>query len=213
MRAVVSSIIPEAEILHALPSVLKPLDELGHFRTGARAAAVVLILYERGGELAVPCVIRRPDLPYHPGQVALPGGTVKPGEAAWEAASREVEEEVGIPAGELRALGSGGDVYTSVSNFHVVSFVAHAARPDPELRHDQRELMGILEVPLQRLLDEQAWREIDAWRGSAFEWEGATIWGLTSRILADLLPRFKEAAAGPAPSGAPTGPTARPAAG
>lgn len=198
MRAVVSSIIPEAEILHALPSALKPLDALGHFRTGARAAAVLIILYQRGDAVCVPFVIRRPDLPDHPGQVALPGGTLKPGEDAWTAASREAEEEVGIPANELQPLGGGGDVYTSVSNFHVFSLVAHLARPDPELKHDQRELIGILEVPLERLLDERGWREIDAWRGSAFEWEGATIWGLTSRILADLLPRIRQAVEGAA---------------
>jgi hypothetical protein len=29
--------------------------------------------------------------------------------------------------------------------------------------------------------------------GELFEWEGSTIWGLTGRILADLLPRFRQA--------------------
>jgi 8-oxo-dGTP pyrophosphatase MutT (NUDIX family) len=193
MRAVVSSIIPEAEILHALGRLLKPHDALGHFRIGARAAAVVMVLYERGGELCVPFVIRRPDLPDHPGQVALPGGAVKAGEDGWGAAAREAEEEIGVPAAELRLLGAGGDVYTSVSNFHVVSFVAHLPRPDPEFVHDAHELIGVLEVPLERLLDEAAWSEMDAWRGSAFEWEGSTIWGLTGRILADLLARVREA--------------------
>ena len=39
------------------------------------------------------------------------------------------------------------------------------------------------------------------WMGELFEWEGSTIWGLTGRILADLLPRFREALDSPPPGG------------
>jgi 8-oxo-dGTP pyrophosphatase MutT (NUDIX family) len=193
MREVVWSIISEGPILHALHSVLNPLDGWGKFRPGSRPAAVVAVLYDRAGELSIPFVIRRPDLPDHPGQVALPGGMVKPGEGAWEAAAREAEEEIGLSGERLRPLGAGGLVYTSVSNFCVVSFVAVLDAPDPEFQHDARELVGVLEVPLDRLLDEGAWQFAEGWLGRHFEWEGATIWGLTGRILADLLPRFGDA--------------------
>jgi 8-oxo-dGTP pyrophosphatase MutT (NUDIX family) len=174
-----------------LASVLNPLDAWGHFRPGSRPAAVAAIVYDRAGEPCVPFVIRRPDLPDHPGQVALPGGMVKPGEGAWEAAAREVEEEIGLSG--LRPIGAGGLVYTSVSNFCVVSFVAAYDGPDPVFRHDARELVGVLEVPLARLLDDAAWQESEGILGRHFPWEGATIWGLTGRILADLLPRFQAA--------------------
>ena len=179
--------------------MLKPLDDWGSFRPGSRQAAVTALLYERGGELCVPFVIRRADLPDHPGQVALPGGTVKPGEKAWPAAAREVTEEIGVAAADLEPLGAGGVVYTAVTNFCVVPFVARLTRPDAIFNHDPGELVGILEVPLERLLDRGAWAiGPNEWMGELFEWEGSTIWGLTGRILADLLPRFRAAQEAPA---------------
>jgi 8-oxo-dGTP pyrophosphatase MutT (NUDIX family) len=196
MRKLVWSIIPEAHIFHALPSVLNPLNQWGAFRVGSRPAAVAALLYERAGELCIPFVLRRPDLPDHPGQVALPGGTVKPGEDAWDAAAREVEEEIGVSTGELEPLGAGASLYTSVTNFHVVPFVARLLAPDAIFNHDPGELVGVLEVPLERLLDQGAWAVgNEEWMGELFEWEGSTIWGLTGRIMADLLPRFREALA------------------
>jgi 8-oxo-dGTP pyrophosphatase MutT (NUDIX family) len=176
--------------------VLKPLNEWGSFRAGSRPAAVTALLYERGGELSVPFVIRRADLPDHPGQVALPGGMVKAGEEAWPAAAREVAEEIGVAITDLQPLGAGGVVYTAVTNFCVVPFVARLSRADTIFSHDPGELVGVLEVPLERLLDERAWVVgPQEWMGERFEWEGSTIWGLTGRILADLLPRFRHALA------------------
>jgi 8-oxo-dGTP pyrophosphatase MutT (NUDIX family) len=155
-----------------------------------------MLLYQRAGDLCVPFVLRRPDLPDHPGQVALPGGTVKEGEGAWRAAAREVEEEIGVGAADLEPLGAGEPFYTAVSNFHVVPFVARLTAPEAIFNHDPGELVGILEVPLERLLDEGAWVVgQQEWMGELFEWEGSTIWGLTGRLLADLLPRFRQALA------------------
>jgi 8-oxo-dGTP pyrophosphatase MutT (NUDIX family) len=194
MRTLVWSIISELDIFHALPSVLKDLNDWGEFRPGSRAAAVTALLYERAGELCVPFVIRRADLPDHPGQVALPGGTVKPGEEAWAAASRELQEEIGVSAEDLEPIGAGNVVYTSVTNFCVVPFVARLNRPDAIFSHDTGELVGVLEVPLARLLDRGAWAVgPQEWMGELFTWEGSTIWGLTGYILADLLPRFRSA--------------------
>ena len=52
----------------------------------------------------------------------------------------------------------------------------------------------MLELPLPLLLDPRAWVVgSEEWMGELFEWEGSTIWGLTGRILADLLPRLRQA--------------------
>src|SRR5438067_11622301 len=119
------------DFLANLEHLFSPINAWGEFRRGARPAAVAFVLFERDGAWKVPFVRRRADLPDHPGQVALPGGGVHPGEGAWEAAAREVEEEIGVPAGALTPLGAGATVYASVSNFCVVPFVAWS--PDPEL--------------------------------------------------------------------------------
>ena len=182
--------------LERLRDQLSPIDAWGSFRRGARSAAVVAVLYSRQGEWHLPFVRRRPDLPDHPGQVALPGGVVKSGEGAWEGAAREVFEEIGIESADLRPLGAGEPFYTAVSNFSVVPFVAWLPAAEPILVHDTRELEGVLEIPLARLLREEEWLEAtEPWRGRYFPWEQSMVWGLTARILADLLPRFRAALA------------------
>ena len=185
---------PSDRFITALEAMLLPLDGWGAFRPGSRPAAVTAVLYRKGGEWHVPFVRRRADLADHPGQVALPGGGVRPGEGAWEAAAREVEEEIGVPAGGLTPLGAGPPVYASVSNFSVVPFVAWS--PDPELafEHDPGELEGVLEIPLERLINDELWLEAaESWMGRYFEWDGSTVWGLTERLLLELLPRFRRA--------------------
>lgn len=191
IRELVWSIIPEPPILAGLAGYLKPFDDWGTFRPGSRPAAVMAMLYRRNGELHLPFVLRRPDLPDHPGQVALPGGGVKSGEDAWTAAARELTEEIGIPAGTVHPVGAGSTLYTAVSNFCVVPVVGYLAREAPIFVPDSRELAGVIEVPLLKLLDPAFWLNTpERWFGANFAWEGSVIWGLTARILFDLLPRL-----------------------
>src|SRR6266487_3025126 len=145
------------ELLGRLEQLFKPVDAWGEFRKGARPASVVFILYEQDGRWMVPFVRRRADLRDHPGQVALPGGGVHAGESAWQAAEREVAEEIGVPAGRLVPLGAGDTIYAAVTNFSVVPFVAHLPDPVESFVHDVRELEGMLAISLERLLDDSAW--------------------------------------------------------
>ena len=180
-----------------LEHLFRPIDAWGEFRKGARPAAVVFVLYRHGGHWMVPFVRRRADLRDHPGQVALPGGGVQPGESAWEAAQREVSEEIGVPLGALAALGAGDPIYASVSNFSVVPFVAHLPDPVLPLVHDERELDGVLAIPLDRLLDDSAWLESDdPWRFRYLAHEESVVWGLTERIVAGLAPKLRQALQG-----------------
>jgi 8-oxo-dGTP pyrophosphatase MutT (NUDIX family) len=185
-----------ADFLARLEHLLSPIDAWGEFRQGARQAAVVFVLYRSDDRWTVPFVRRRADLRDHPGQVALPGGGVKPGETAWAAAQREVAEEIGVPVGRLIAIGAGEPFYTAVSNFSVLPFVAHLPDPVPTFVHDERELHGMLAIPLERLLDDSAWlQSSEPWRFRYLAHEESVVWGLTERIVAGLAPRLKEALA------------------
>ncbi len=171
-----------------------PIEAWGEFRRGARPAAVTFILYDADGHWRVPFVRRRPDVPDHPGQVALPGGGVRDGENAWDAAQREVAEEIGVPVGRLRPLGAGEPIYAAVSNFSVVPFVAHLPGPVRAFVHDERELEGVLEIPLDRLLDDSAWLISGGpWRFRYLAHEESVVWGLTERIVAGLAPKLRQA--------------------
>jgi 8-oxo-dGTP pyrophosphatase MutT (NUDIX family) len=176
--------------------LFQPIDAWGEFRRGARRAAVVFVLYEAQGRWMVPFVRRRADLRDHPGQVALPGGGVREGESAWAAAEREVAEEIGVPAGRLVPLGAGDPIYAAVTNFSVVPFVAHLPAPVPAFVHDRRVLEGVLEIPLDRLLDDSAWLQSgEPWRFRYLEHDESVVWGLTERIVFGLTPRLRQALA------------------
>ncbi len=186
---------PTDRFLAALSTLLLPRDGWGSFRRGARPAAVVTILYRRAGEWQVPFVVRRADLASHPGQVGLPGGGVHAGEDAWAAAAREAEEEIGVRADRLNPLGAAPPLYAAVTNFSVVAFVAWLAEPDPVFVAGAGEVDRVLEVRLRLLIDGDAW--IDGprpWPGRHLPFGGTVIWGLTARLLDDLLPPIQDAA-------------------
>jgi 8-oxo-dGTP pyrophosphatase MutT (NUDIX family) len=190
-----------------LEQLFRPIDGWGEFRKGARPAAVVFVLYRQGGRWMVPFVRRRADLRDHPGQVALPGGGVQPGESAWDAAQREVQEEIGVQMGRLAPLGAGDPIYAAVSNFSVVPFVAHLPDPILPFVHDERELDGVLAIPLERLLDDSAWLEsADPWRFRYLAHEESVVWGLTERIVAGLAPKLRQALAEDQNQDLPTAP-------
>lgn len=186
------------QFLELLEHLLRPVDGWGEFRAGARRAAVVFVLYRNPAlakpEWLVPFVRRRADMRDHPGQVALPGGGVQPGESAWDAAQREVAEEIGVPLGRLVPLGAGDPIYAAVSNFSVVPFVAHLPDPVPVFVHDERELDGVLSIPLDRLLDDSAWLQSSSpWQFRYLAHEESVVWGLTERIVAGLAAKLRQA--------------------
>jgi 8-oxo-dGTP pyrophosphatase MutT (NUDIX family) len=182
--------------LDRLRTLFKPIDAWGEFRKGARHAAVVFVLYRQAGQWMVPFVQRRADLRDHPGQVALPGGGVHPGESAWQAAEREVAEEIGVPAGRLVPLGAGDMIYASVTNFSVVPFVAYLPDPVETFVHDAGELEGVLAISLDRLLDDSAWLTSEEWRFRYLAHEESVVWGLTERIVYGLAPNLRLALEG-----------------
>jgi len=185
------------DFLLRVERLFSPVEAWGEFRKGARAAAVTFVLYREAGAWTVPFVRRRADLRDHPGQVALPGGSVEPGESAWGGAQREVAEEIGVPVGRLEPLGAGDPIYAAVSNFSIVPFLAHLPDPVRPFVHDERELEGVLAIPLERLLDDSAWLESRGpWRFRYLAHEESVVWGLTERIVFGLAPRLKQALEG-----------------
>jgi 8-oxo-dGTP pyrophosphatase MutT (NUDIX family) len=183
--------------LERLKPELKPVDSWGEFRRGARQASVVFVLYRMAGEWMVPFVRRRADLRDHPGQVALPGGGVHPGESAWEGAQREVAEEIGVAVGRLVPIGAGDMIYAAVTNFSVVPFVAYLPEPVESFVHDAGELDGVLAIALDRLLDDSAWlTSEEPWRFRYLAHEESVVWGLTERIVYGLAPKLRKALEG-----------------
>ncbi|MGI8562848.1 MAG: NUDIX hydrolase [Candidatus Dormibacter sp.] len=194
------------ELISRLAAALLPIDRWGTFRRGARPAAVVALLFRREGRWHVPFVVRQSGLRNHPGQIGLPGGGLLPDENAWTAAAREANEEIGVNTDDLVPLGAAPPVYAAVSNYSVVPFVAWLRGPEPTFVPDSDEVAAVLEVPLSTLIDENAWiGAADSWPGLHLPVVDTAIWGLTARLLADLLPALRAGRREAEPSGEGSG--------
>ena len=134
---------------------------------------------------------RSPNLAAHSGQVAFPGGAVEEGEALESAATREAEEEVGIPRGRVALIGRLDDLITN-SGFLVAPFVGVI---DERIEYvlQETEVEEVFEVPVDALLQpsqpDVRYVSFRARQYPAYfyRYEQYEIWGLTGRILKAFL--------------------------
>ncbi len=129
----------------------------------ARAAAVLLLLFRRGGRWHLPLTERPAALAHHGGQISLPGGAVDAGESSSAAAARELREELGI-GGKVELLGRLADCYVFASDFMITPWVA-AAGFEPQWRPQACEVQSVVELPVDVLLDERAIGRLTIERG------------------------------------------------
>ena len=155
-------------------------------------AAVLVPLVDRGE----PCLVftQRTELvASHKGQVSFPGGRVEGGDAGLlEAALRESEEEIGLPAGAVEPLGALDDTETFATQYVITPWVGAVHAP-VAWRPDGGEIERVFEVPFAALADPHTFRVEHRTRDGVtrpvyfYEWQGETIWGATARIVKDYL--------------------------
>ena len=150
------------------------------------------------------------------GETCFPGGRMEPGETPADCALRETEEELAIPPAEIRLLGE-GDFICSQRGFllrplpGLVSPAGFAVlRPAPA------EVADVYTVPLEffrstpperytydllpHVPDHFPYETVGIprdypWAAGRVEvpvwvWRGRVIWGMTARIVADLIARL-----------------------
>ena len=164
---------------------------------GSRQAAVAVIIRPDGGVL----FIRRAEHDGDPwsGHIALPGGRVDPGDATAEAAARrEALEEVGVDLRHARLLGMLDQVVSpDLAPRIVVSPFVYVMDDVPDVVPDPREVAGCYWFTLDRLMGSEGrgkfsftfrQREVLLPR---LDLDGARIWGMTLRVVDDLVTRLQ----------------------
>lgn len=113
------------------------------------AAVTLLLVADEDDEACFVITRRAPRLDSHPGQWALPGGRLDPGETPVEAALRETAEEVGAHLGAEAVLGLLDD-YPTRSGYSITPVVVWGGA-GLDLEPDPREVAAVYRVPLHVL--------------------------------------------------------------
>lgn len=167
-------------------------------------AAVLMALFEAGGDTQLLFIRRSHRMSRNPGEIAFPGGRIDPGEEPLQAALREADEEIGLAPGDVEVLGRLELIERPRAPVAIVPFVGVLGEP-PHLRPNPDEVDGVITVPVARLLtDGVYWEELWNPTGVApipipffsdAELLGEDlIWGASARMLTELLTGISQAA-------------------
>jgi 8-oxo-dGTP pyrophosphatase MutT (NUDIX family) len=161
---------------------------------GYTPAAVLVGLIQRPDGLNVLLTRRADTLRRHAGQIAFPGGRSEPGEAPWQTALREAQEEIGLGAGQVELIGLSTPfrLQTGFDVTPVVGLVEADFVPTP----NPVEVAEVFETPFAFLMDpanlERRLREQPGpprWH-YAITYGDHVIWGATAAMLKALHDRL-----------------------
>lgn len=165
-------------------------------------AAVIIPIFDKGGEAHILFTLRTDKVLHHKGQVSFPGGAWEEQDATLaDTALRETFEEVGIPPGQMKIIGQLDD-FPTITDFLVTPYVAMIPYPYPTAINTD-EVAELLEVPLNLFLTDEHFEMKEKRYGDKtypvyyYYFNHTVIWGVTGFIVN----RFVELAFGYNPAG------------
>jgi 8-oxo-dGTP pyrophosphatase MutT (NUDIX family) len=112
-------------------------------------AAVLILLYEKAGEVYLLFTRRSDKVATHKGEISFPGGARNHDDESSEAtALREAAEEIGINPETVEILGLLDDCFTVSSNYVIAPVVGAIAEAPPAFRLIPMRVAEIIEIPL-----------------------------------------------------------------
>jgi 8-oxo-dGTP pyrophosphatase MutT (NUDIX family) len=165
-----------------------------------RRSAVLVALFDEGGETRLILTRRSSTLRDHRGEVSFPGGRSDEGETPTETALRETYEEVGIAPSAITPVGSLSPIVTFAFQSSIFPIVGFLEEP-PVMVTDPAEVELAFSVSLADLLADGAFLE-ERWHRSAspfrsdaegyfpiylFQLPHDLLWGATARVVTELL--------------------------
>jgi 8-oxo-dGTP pyrophosphatase MutT (NUDIX family) len=159
-----------------------------------RPASVLVPLYVDAGELWTVLTKRADHLPSHRSQIAFPGGGREPKEDPWAAALRETKEEIGLDPKIVLKLGELDEV-DSPAGFRVIPCVGAVPYPH-KTQLNEAEIAEVFALPISAFANPRMVEERDVLINGVqrnlliYHIGNRQIWGLTARILQNLLVRL-----------------------
>lgn len=178
---------------------MMPLERMAIFKDldlekiNPREASVMMLFYPKNDEPHLVMILRNSYKGVHSSQIGFPGGKVEKYDVSLaDTALRETFEEIGIDRELITIVRPFTALYIPPSNFKVYPFLGYATR-ELTFTPDDREVFGIIEMPLSTLMDDNTkvsktlstsyMVEVDV---PAFKFEEYYIWGATSQMLNEL---------------------------
>jgi 8-oxo-dGTP pyrophosphatase MutT (NUDIX family) len=165
-----------------------------------RRSAVLVALFEEGGEVHVILTRRSLSLRNHGGEISLPGGRSEEEESAIATALRETHEEIGLNPALVSPVAWLSPIVTFASGSSIWPIVGFLSER-PELRINPAEVDRVFSVTLRELAADGAFVE-ERWHRNVprpgmdeegyfpiyfFRVPDDVVWGATARVLAELI--------------------------
>lgn len=177
-----------------------------------RFFSVLVPFVEKDGKLQLLFERRANHMESQPGEICFPGGNMDEGESPLEYALRETYEEIGISKDDIEVLCQGNTLYgyANYTLYTHLAFVDEKSIENAVLSKDEVDEIftvpisefteDILYVSKQKIVtklenfpydrygidEDYSWR-IGSWDIPLYDVCGEKIWGLTARIIWDIL--------------------------
>ncbi|MFY0483371.1 NUDIX hydrolase [Flavobacterium sp. PLA-1-15] len=178
---------------------MMPLERIAIFqdldleKINPREASVMMLFYPKNNEPHLVMILRNSYKGVHSSQIGFPGGKVEKFDTSLDdTALRETFEEIGVERELITIVRPFTPLYIPPSNFKVYPFLGYATQ-ELTFNPDEREVFGIIEMPLSTLMDDNAkvskilsTSYMEEVAVPAFKFEEYYIWGATSQMLNEL---------------------------
>jgi 8-oxo-dGTP pyrophosphatase MutT (NUDIX family) len=189
LKALLSCELPGSEAQYKMAPELR----LGEEHERYQNAAVLILLYQKNGQVCT-VLMKRPEYPgAHSNQVSFPGGKFEKGDTDLHAtALRETREELGIDDNRIAVLGELSSLEIPVSGIEVLPVVGHYTGI-PHFNPDPSEVSYLIETPLTDLLKPDTRQEkiktilCKLVKVPYYNINGNQVWGATAMILSEFL--------------------------
>lgn len=170
-----------------------------------RFSVVIPLVFE--GEYKILFEVRSHKLKFQPSEVSLPGGKIEENETAFEAALRELKEEVGVEDNDIYYLGQFDTLITYHGKIIYVFIVLLNKNKFKPSKDEVDELFlvpityfkdtkpdihyAILKAKFEENINDKDFKLLSARSPIYFyDYEGKNIWGITAKIIYNFINEF-----------------------